>query len=116
MNEIDYKERNIDVIQVQCQCRTNIEYQSRRMRHLISKTMTIPVISDEAVEGIDLSAGETIFTGYSDMLQKFMSFKDSGQIELIGQHEIIPLTYLGLQKDASSFRIISRAVDYPLLL
>ena len=33
------------------------------------------------------------------MLQKFMSLKDSGQIELKGKHEVIPLNYLGLKKD-----------------
>ena len=58
-----------------------------------------PVISDESVEGIDLSPGETIFTGYNDIMETFISFKDSGGIELIGKQENIPLTFLGLQKD-----------------
>ena len=48
---------------------------------------------------IDLSADETLFTGYNDLLQKFMSLKDSGQIELKGQHEVIPQKYLGLNKE-----------------
>ena len=33
------------------------------------------------------------------MLETFISFKDSGEIELIGKQENIPLTFLGLQKD-----------------
>ena len=65
--------------------------------------MLLPVISDESVEKIDLSPGETIFSGYSDIMDTFMSFKDSGGIELIGQQENIPLTYLRITKRTSSF-------------
>ena len=32
-------------------------------------------------------------------METFISFKDSGGIELIGKQENIPLTFLGLQKD-----------------
>ena len=62
-----------------------------------------PVISDESVERIDLSPGETIFSGYSDIMETFISFKDSGGIELIGQQENLPLTYSRITKRASSF-------------
>ena len=62
-----------------------------------------PVISDESVERIDLSPGETIFSGYSDIMETFISFKDSGGIELIGQQENIPLTFLRITKRTSSF-------------
>ena len=65
--------------------------------------MLFPVISDESVERIDLSPGETIFSGYSDIMETFISFKDSGWIELIGKQENIPLTYSRFTKRSSSF-------------
>ena len=34
-----------------------------------------PVVSDESVERIDLSPGEAIFTGYSDLMERFISFQ-----------------------------------------
>ncbi len=64
-----------------------------------TNNMTIAVISDEVVEEIDLSARETLFSGYNDMLQRMMSLKNSGQIELKGQLEVIPLDYLGLNEN-----------------
>ena len=51
------------------------------------------------LKGLTYLPGETIFSGYSDMMETFISFKDSGRIELIGKQENIPLTFLGLQKD-----------------
>lgn len=61
--------------------------------------MILPAVSDKDLHDFDVSPDETIFTGYNDLLQKFMSLKDSGQVELKGKTEIIPQTYLGLEKD-----------------
>jgi bacitracin transport system permease protein len=61
--------------------------------------MILPVISDKGLENFDVSPDETIFTGYNDLLQKFMALKDSGKVELKGKTEVIPQTYLGLEKE-----------------
>lgn len=55
----------------------------------------ISVISEESVEGLEVGKGEVMFTGTSDLIQKFMALKDGGPIELQG----IPLQYLGLRKE-----------------
>jgi len=61
-------------------------------------SMQVPVVSDENIDGIDVSSDETIFTGYNDLLQKFMGFKDLGEVEFIGNKETIAQQYLGLEK------------------
>ncbi len=59
--------------------------------------LTMPIVSDRAIKGVDVTENEVLFSGYSSMLQELMQFKDSGMIELKGQTEVIPQTYLGLR-------------------
>ncbi|ETI67232.1 FtsX-like permease family protein [Neobacillus vireti] len=97
VNNIAFTEKEIDVIQVDANLKEilgNLEG-----LYVDPKAMTVPVISDKAVKNIDVSKGDAIFTGYNDLLQKFMSLKDSGPIELKGQNETFPLHYLGLKKE-----------------
>jgi bacitracin transport system permease protein len=97
-NNIQYSEKVIDVIQVNANIEEILDANLNEL-NVDPNLMTLPVISDQDVENIDLSPDETLFTGYNDMLQKFMSLKSSGQIELKGQHEVIPQKYLGLKKE-----------------
>lgn len=95
---IKYIEKRIHVIQVNANLEQIIDT-SPEGSMVNPKSMPLPVISDEDIENIDVSANETIFTGYSDIMQKFLSFKDSGQIAFKGKQKIIPQKYLGLKKD-----------------
>ncbi|MEI2665826.1 ABC transporter permease [Rossellomorea sp. LJF3] len=61
--------------------------------------MPTAVISEQSVEGIDVKEGETVFTGYSDLLQKLMPLHDSGMIELKGKTKKIKLKYLGMRDE-----------------
>ncbi|MDL4840859.1 ABC transporter permease [Aquibacillus rhizosphaerae] len=97
-HEIAYSERVIDVIQVEVDVRNLIETKLEEI-NFDPNVMLLSVISDDAIQNVDLSTEETIFTGYSDILQKFMSFKDSGKIDLKGKEINIPQNYLGLKKD-----------------
>jgi bacitracin transport system permease protein len=63
------------------------------------EAMSLPVVSERDLKTIDVAADETVFTGYNDLLQKFMSLKDTGRVELNGQNETIYLRYLGLRKE-----------------
>lgn len=63
-------------------------------------SMALSVISDINTPSYDMAPEQTLFTGTNDLLSKFMSFKDSGQIELTGQQVITPLTYLGSKKQS----------------
>ena len=96
-NDIPFNENKIDVIQVDANLKEILGNLNGLM--VDPKAMTTPVISDKAVKNIDVAPGDTIFTGYNDLLQKFMSLKDSGHIELKGQNETVPLQYLGLKKE-----------------
>lgn len=95
---IKYSEKRIQVIQVNANLDSIIDTSAEGLM-VDPKSMPLPVISDEDIENIDVSANETIFTGYSDIMQKFLSFKDSGQIAFKGKQKIIPQKYLGLKKD-----------------
>ncbi|MGD6793933.1 FtsX-like permease family protein [Metabacillus indicus] len=64
--------------------------------------MVLAVISDAAA-GKELSKEETIFSGYSDLLQKFMPLDDSGKVTFLGKTSEIPQTYLGMEKEAPVF-------------
>ncbi|WP_419955211.1 FtsX-like permease family protein [Neobacillus niacini] len=106
-NKIKYNEKMIEVIQVHADLEEITEINIEEL-NADPKNMTIPVISDKAAEGIDLSAEETLFTGYNDTIQKFMPLKSSGEIELKGKNEVIPQNYLGLRKEyIVSFRFTS---------
>ncbi|MBY8913078.1 ABC transporter permease [Bacillus sp. YC2] len=61
--------------------------------------MALPIVSEKDAEGVSLSDGETVFTGYNDMMQKFLSLKESGRIEINGKKESISLSYSGLRRD-----------------
>jgi bacitracin transport system permease protein len=67
---------------------------------IVSKIMPLPVISENELEGIDVSPDETYFTKTSSALDNLISLKDEGPIEFKGTHEVIPQTYTTINKDA----------------
>jgi bacitracin transport system permease protein len=97
-SKIDYDEKVIDVIQVDVNVKEIMETSLEGV-NFDSDIMTVPVISDESVKEINLAEDETLFSGYSNMMEKVISLKDSGKIELKGKNEVIPQTYLGLNDD-----------------
>ncbi|NOU70658.1 FtsX-like permease family protein [Paenibacillus sp. LMG 31458] len=96
-NQIKHKDTSIEVVQVKANLKDIL---ASNMDGLLldPSNMTIPVVSDKVVPFADLTAEQTLFTGTNDMLQKFMSLKNSGQIQLSGQHIVIPQTYVGSEK------------------
>lgn len=96
-NQIKHKDTAIEVVQIKANLKDIL---ATNMKGLIVDTsnMTIPIISDKNVQFVDLTAEQTIFTGTDDLLEKFMKFKDSGQIQFSGQQVVIPQTYLGSKK------------------
>lgn len=97
-NHIAFNEIVIDVIQVNIDARHIIDSNLSELQ-LDPNSMTISVISDQTFKDIDVSADETILTGYDDFLSKFMPLKKSGPIKLFGEHEVIPQQYVGLNTD-----------------
>ncbi|MET3207497.1 UNVERIFIED_CONTAM: bacitracin transport system permease protein [Paenibacillus sp. PvR008] len=97
-HDIQYREKKIEVIQVGVNTAQIMETPLKGL-NIGANSMTLPVISDQSVEGTDVSPGQTILTGYNDLLQKFMSLKNSGPLDLKGKKEVIHQQYLGLKKD-----------------
>jgi bacitracin transport system permease protein len=97
-NQIPYKEKKIDVFQAQVNLQNIMTTDMKELKFDPNK-MSISVVSDKAVKGTDVLPGDVVFTGYSDLLQKFMQLKDSGWIEIKEQKEPVRLNYLGLKKD-----------------
>ncbi|MDP9739644.1 UNVERIFIED_ORG: bacitracin transport system permease protein [Bacillus sp. B2I3] len=97
-SKIDYDAKVIDVIQVDVNVKEIMETSLEGV-NFDSDIMTVPVISDESVKGINLAEDETLFSGFSSMMEKVISLKDSGKIELKGKNEVIPQTYIGLNDD-----------------
>lgn len=95
--KIAYTEKKIDVIQVKANVK-NILENDLESPMVDSSAMTIPMISEKSVNGINLAQNETLFTGYNNMLQKTMAFKDSGRIELKGKQKVIPQKFVGLNR------------------
>ncbi|MGG4217112.1 ABC transporter permease [Paenibacillus jamilae] len=97
-HDIKYREKKIEVIQVSVNTAQIMDTPVEDL-NVDADSMTLPVISDQSVEGTDVAPGQTILTGYNDFLQKFMSLKDFGPLDLKGKTEVIHQQYLGLKKD-----------------
>ncbi|MBE0340484.1 ABC transporter permease [Paenibacillus sp. 28ISP30-2] len=97
-HDIKYREKKIEVIQVSVDTAQIMETPLEGL-NIGANSMTLPVISDQSVEATDVSPGQTILTGYNDLLQKFMSLKSFGPLDLKGKKEVIHQQYLGLKKE-----------------
>lgn len=98
-NSIEYSKRKIDVLQIEANLENIMETKMDDFA-FNPKLMLVPVVSDHAVDHIDVAIGETVFSGTNDLIQKVLSMKDEGSIEWIGQNEVIPHRYVGLEKEA----------------
>ncbi|MDQ0220382.1 ABC transporter permease [Peribacillus cavernae] len=94
---IGYTEKTIEVIQAKVNAEQLIDKNIEGLM-IDPKAMPLPFISDKAVDWVDVSPEEVLFTGYNDLLQKVMPLKDSGTIEVKGKTQVIPHTYLGLER------------------
>lgn len=93
---IDYRETQIDVLQAEVNVEEIMDVNMDEV-NFNPNIMILPVVSDKDVKGVDLKEDETFFTGYSDVLKKMMSLKDTGNIEWVGQKETIQQRYIGLE-------------------
>ncbi|MRX71216.1 FtsX-like permease family protein [Bacillus lacus] len=97
-NDIEYKEKRIEVVVSQADL-SNIMGGNLTEMTVNFESTEIPVVSDSSVEGVDVSPEETYFTGFSDIMQRFLSIADSGNIELMGKNTVISQHYLGLRRE-----------------
>ncbi|PJN89434.1 ABC transporter permease [Bacillus sp. mrc49] len=98
-SNIAYAEEKIEVLQIKVNAR-NILEKNLGAVNFDPNNMVLSVISEKSVKGINLAEEETLFSGYSSMLEKVMPLKDSGKVEWKGKHEVIPQTYMGLNDES----------------
>lgn len=96
--DLPFEETVIEVVMVQANLKPIIKTAGELMDVDLTH-MEMPVVSEKSVPGMDVSPTETLFTGYSDMLSKFMALEDSGNIEFHSKSETIPLDYIGLRDE-----------------
>jgi bacitracin transport system permease protein len=96
-NGIKYTVNRIDVIQAKANITHILDANLQGFKKDLNN-LPLAVVSEKAVHNLNLSSNETLFTGYNDLLQKYMTLKDSGQIELKSKNKVFTLSYLGLDK------------------
>ncbi|MGG3913840.1 FtsX-like permease family protein [Rossellomorea vietnamensis] len=95
---IEFKKDEIEVIRVLVNLEDIADSEFSELNGS-QDAMPSAVISEKSVDGIDVKKDETVFTGYSDLLQKLMPLHDSGMTELKGKTKNIKLKYLGMQDE-----------------
>ncbi|MBH0162239.1 ABC transporter permease [Fictibacillus sp. 26RED30] len=95
-NNIPYSEKSIEVIQVTVNASQLIDRSLDELT-INPKAMPLPLISEKSVSGMEVSRDEVVFTGYDDLLQKFMPLKKSGTIKIKGKTETLTQRYVGLE-------------------
>lgn len=96
-NEIGFTETRIEVLQAVMNAEEIIGLKIEDYTQ-DPKSMSVSVISEKSVNQ-EVPEGETYLTGYSDIMMKFISMKDSGPIEIKGKNITIPLNYVGMKKE-----------------
>ncbi|MFD9625154.1 ABC transporter permease [Peribacillus muralis] len=98
-SNIAYAEEKIQVLQIKVNAK-NILEKNLDAVNFDPNNMVLAVISEKSVNRINLADDETLFSGYSSMLEKVMPLKDFGKVEWKGKHEVIPQTYMGLNDES----------------
>ncbi|MFT9597763.1 ABC transporter permease [Mesobacillus sp.] len=96
--DIDFTEKRIEVLQAVMNAEDIIGLKMEGYTQ-DPRSMSVSVISEKSDGQREVSKDEAYMTGYSDIMMKFISMKDSGPIEIIGGNHVIPLQYLGMEKE-----------------
>ncbi|MCY8121755.1 ABC transporter permease [Bacillus spizizenii] len=97
-NDISYVQKEMPVLQASFDLTNIMDGTSKEMQGDPSNTQ-LAVVSDKDVKGVDVAAGEAVFSGYTDLLKKIMVLKDSGSIKVNSKHETQSLDYKGLREE-----------------
>ncbi|OMD33711.1 bacitracin ABC transporter permease [Paenibacillus odorifer] len=91
-NDLVFTERRTQVLQVDVDVE-EILVKKPDGDNMFSNIMTLAVISENALEDVDLTPDKAYFTKSSSALDNFVTMKDKGAIELKGLHEVFPQDY-----------------------
>lgn len=62
--------------------------------------VTLAVVDEQEVEGVDLDPEEALFAGSSNAMEQFMGLKNRGDVILTGRAEVVQVTVIETIKDA----------------
>jgi bacitracin transport system permease protein len=96
-NDIQYSKDEIEVIQVSADLEDIAESDFAVNGSL--DQMETSVISEKEIKGVDVGKDETLFTGYSDLLQKVLPLNDSGEVVWKGKTNSITQKYMGMKDE-----------------
>ncbi|MEK4449039.1 ABC transporter permease [Paenibacillus sp. FSL L8-0506] len=91
-NDLVFTERRTQVLQVDVDVE-EILVKKPDGDNMFSNNMTLAIISENALEDVDLTPDKAYFTKSSSALDNFVTMKDKGAIELKGLHEVFPQDY-----------------------
>ncbi|TRZ36854.1 ABC transporter permease [Niallia circulans] len=94
-NEIAYDETKIDMVMADINIGRILEADFNNLNFDPNMT-TLAVVSENSVKGVDLEAGETLFTNYDGALKEFMPMKNTGEVTLETKDDSIPLRLIGM--------------------
>ncbi|WP_411954194.1 ABC transporter permease [Alkalibacillus sp. S2W] len=95
---ISYDKNQVEVFQVTADVSEILDVNMDNI-NVDTSELPLPIVSDENFGDIELSEGETLLTGYSDLMQSFMTIEDSGEIELKAQDTVIIQDFAGLNRE-----------------
>jgi bacitracin transport system permease protein len=96
-NDIQYSKDEIEVIQVSADLEDIAESDFAVNGSL--DQMETSVISEKEIKGVEVGKDETLFTGYSDLLQKVLPLNDSGEVVWKGKTNSITQKYMGMKDE-----------------
>ncbi|RPF53938.1 FtsX-like permease family protein [Aquisalibacillus elongatus] len=100
-NDIDYSMNQVEVIQYQADASDILELDMDGDNTITMdpSEVPLPIVSDDNFDHIDVDKGKTLLTGYSDLMMRFMTIKESGEIILNGQNDTYELQQTGLNRE-----------------
>ncbi|MBR7553770.1 FtsX-like permease family protein [Allobacillus sp. GCM10007491] len=100
-NNIDYQVNQIEVFNVELDASQIMDFNFEEDSSVTMNPseLQLPIISDESIEGIDVDENHFLLSGYSDFLQRFMSFKNSGKATIKTENDEFSMKFLGLNRE-----------------
>ncbi|SFK08644.1 bacitracin transport system permease protein [Halobacillus dabanensis] len=95
---IAFSEKQIEVYQAEFNVKDILDAKIDNLNFDTEQT-SLPVVSETVVDGVSLEEGEMQLTGYTDLMQSFISLHGDGSAEILLEGEWHTLDYQGLEKD-----------------
>ena len=95
---IAFSEKKIEVYQAEFDVKDILDANIDDLNFNTEQT-SLPVVREGVVDGVSLEKGEMMLTGYTDLMQSFISLQNEGTTEILLDGEWRTLEYQGLEKD-----------------